>query len=270
MQKSNEPSTRVERTARLRWIPIPKMKVSPVAQRELNHARVNKLAAKFEPEQIGTPTLNERDGHFYIIDGQHRMEVLKEVGWGDQQVQCWTYSGLTETEEAEMFLELNDVLTVAAFDRFRIGVAAGRDVECDIERIVRLQTLVVTRDNLPGAISAVGTLTKVYNRAGGSTLGRTLRIVRDAYGDPGLEAQVIEGIGLLCQRYNGELDNDTATKRLGSAHGGVNGLLGKSEIIRRQTGSARAHCVAAAAVEILNAGRGGCKLPSWWKTESES
>ena len=34
--------------------------------------------------------------------------------------------------------------------------------------------------------------------------------------------------------------------------------------VRRQTGNQRGQCVAAAAVDIINAGRGGVKLPSWW------
>jgi hypothetical protein len=121
--------TKVERVARLRWVPIPKMRVSPVAQRQVNQARVDYIAANFDPEQIGTPTVSERDGAFFVIDGQHRIEALKAIGWGDQSVQCWTYTGLTEQEEADKFDRLNDVLAVHAFDRYRTRVTAGREVE---------------------------------------------------------------------------------------------------------------------------------------------
>jgi hypothetical protein len=244
------------------------MKVSPLAQREINHARVDKLAADFDLEQLGTPTVSHRDGHFYIIDGQHRIEALKAIGYGDQQVQCWTYEGLTEEDEAERFLKLNETLTVDTFAKFRVGVRAGREVECDIDRIVRAQQLVVSRDQIPGAIKAVGTLRRIYGRGGATVLGRSLRIVRDAYGDSGLEAAVIDGIGLMCQRYNGELDDSVAVKKLADAHGGVNGLLNKAEVLRRQTGNQKGHCVAAAAVEIINSGRGGQKLPSWWRADA--
>jgi hypothetical protein len=221
---------RVEREARLRWVPIPKMRVSPVGQRALNQARVDRLAAEFDLEQLGTPTVNERDGLFYIIDGQHRIAALEQIGWGDQQVQCWTYSGLSEEEEADRFDRLNDVLAVHAFDKFRVRVTAGREIESDIDRIVRAQRLVVSRDAVPGAISAVGTLRR------------------------------------LCQRYNGELSEDEAIKKLGKVHGGVSGLLGKAELLRRQMGQPKGHCVAAAAVEFINTGRGGKKLSSWWKS----
>lgn len=258
-------STRVERDARLRWVPIAKMKVNPLAQRELNQARVDHLAANFDLEQIGTPTVSERESAFFIIDGQHRIEALRAMGWGDQQIQCWTYTGLNEQEEAETFLKLNDVLAVEAMARFRAGVHAGRDMECDIDRVVRSQNLCITKDQLPGAIRAVGTLRRVYSRTDGKTLGRTLRIVRDSFGDPGMEAAVIDGIGYLCGRYNGELDEQAAITKLSNVNGGVNGLLGRAENIRRSTGNPKGQCVAAAAVELINAGRGGKKLDSWWK-----
>jgi hypothetical protein len=255
---------RVQRDARLRWIPIAEMRVSELAQRDLNQARVDKIAVNFDPEQVGTPTVNLRDGHFYIIDGQHRVAAMKEMGWGDQQVQCWVYEGLTQAEEAERFLKLSDTLAIDGFAKYRVGITAGRADECDIDRIVQINGLVVTKDELPGAISAVGTLRRVYERSGPTVLSRTLRIVRDAYGDPGLRAEVIDGIGMLCQRYNGELDEPKAIARLSAVMGGVNGLTGAAEILRRKTGRQKNHCVAAAAVDIINRGKGGKKLPNWW------
>lgn len=263
---------RVEREARLRWVPLIDMQVNRLAQRELNQTRVEKIAAEMELEQLGNPTVNRRDESFYIIDGQHRVEAYKlwngEGSWEGQSLQCWTYEGLSEKEEAEMFLRLNDVLVVATFEKFRVGVRAGRVEESDIDRIVRAQRLRISRERGNGSIRAVGTLQKVH-RLGAGTLARTLRLVRDAYGDAGLEAAVIEGFGLLCHRYNGELDDDAAVRKLSAANGGINGLLNAAEKLRLQTGNPRAHCVAAAAVDIYNrAPRDGRKrLQSWWREE---
>lgn len=256
---------RVQRTSRLRWVPIADMRVNPLAQREIRRARVDALAANFDPDAIGHPVVNLRDGHWYIIDGQNRIEALKAIGWGDQQVQCEAYEGLTVAEEAAEFRRRNDTVAVGAFDKFRIGIVAGFDEECDIDRIVRAQGLVLSRDKVPGAIACVTALRTVYRRGGPRVLARTLRIIRDAYGDAGLTAKVIEGIALLCQRYADELADDKAVLKLGAAHGGVAGLTNKAEVLHRQTGSTKPHCIAAAAVEIINTGRGGAKLPGWWK-----
>lgn len=258
----------IRREARLRDVPLSKMRVNPLAQRELNPARVDKIAAEMDLEQLGVPTVNLRDGWYYVVDGQHRVEGLKKwLGtWEDQTYQCWTYEGLSEEEEAEVFLKLNDTLTVSVFDKFTKGIKAGRAEENDIDRIVRAQELRISRQKDGGSIAAVGTLRKVYRRGPG-TLARTLRIIRDAYGDAGLEAAVIDGLGMLCHRYNGDLSEETAVQRLGNVHGGVNGLLGSAEKLRKQTGNPRAHCVAAAAVDIYNRGRGAKKLPSWWRDD---
>lgn len=268
MTTKTTPNGRIEREARPRWIALDDLKVNPLAQRELNPARVDRLAADFDLEGMGTITVNVREGSSWIIDGQHRVEALRAVGFVDEKIQCSAYEGLTIEEEAERFLQLNDNLAVPAIPKYRAAITAGRQDECDIDRIVRAAGLCVSKDKIPGAIGAVGTLQRIYGRSDPKTLRRTLVIARDAYGDPGMEAAVLDGLGLLCQRYNGDLDDEQARAKLAGAHGGVNALLGKAEVLRRQTGNSKNHCVAAAAVEIINAGRGGKKLPSWWKADA--
>jgi ParB-like nuclease domain len=258
---------RIERHARLRWVPLTQMRVNPLAQRDLNQARVSKLAAAFDPEKIDAPTVNHRGDWYYLIDGQHRIAALKEwlSSWADQQVQCWTYEGLSEAEEAEKFLALNDTLPVHAFAKFKVSIQAGRDTEADVDRIVRALGLRIARGS--GGISAVATLRRIYTRGGPAVLSRALRIIRDAYGEAGLDGPVIDGISLLCQRYDGDLSEQHAIERLSSAHGGVSGLISRAGQLRQSTGSAAAQCVAAAAVEVINRGSGGRKLPGWWRND---
>lgn len=263
-----KPGPRIERTARLRWIPLGRVTVSDTAQRDLKPARVDYLVAHFDVEQIGNPIVNERHGRFFVIDGQHRIAALREVFGDDHQVQCWTYAGLSEAEEAEKFLQVNDVLTVNAFDKYGIGVEAGREIECDIDRIVRASGMVVSRQNVDGGIGAVGTLRRVYTRGGPKVLGRTLRIIDSAYGGAGLEASVIDGIGLLCGRYNGDLQDELAVVKLRNMRGGVKGLLGKAALIKEKTRQPFNQCVAAAAVDVINSGKGGKKLAGWWRSEA--
>jgi hypothetical protein len=270
MTKPKPTNNRFEREAHLRWVPLAKMRVSPLAQRELNRARVDYIDANMDLEQLGNPTVSEREGHFYVLDGQHRVEAYKQwlgEDWINQQLQCWTYQGLTESDEAEKFLKLNDVLSVNAMAKFRVGVQAGRPTETDIDRVVRAAGLRVSTDKSEGSIRAVGTLRKVYSRGGAGVLSRALGIIRDAYGTAGLEAPVIEGLGYVCARYNGELDVPVAVQKLATAHGGVSGLLGAAEATRKRTGLPRGQCVAATAVDLINRGKGGKKLPSWWKSE---
>jgi hypothetical protein len=123
----------------------------------------------------------------------------------------------------------------------------------------------VTREKVDGGIAAVGTLRRVYRMHGGPTLGRSLRIIRDGFGDAGLEAPVIDGMGRVCGRYNGALSDDELVDKFRRMAGGVSGLLNKAETTRRATGAVRGEAVAAAIVEVANRGRRGKgRLSDWW------
>jgi hypothetical protein len=244
------------------------MRVSPVSQREFNHSHAQELAANFDLEGFGFPVVNFRDGHWYVIDGQHRVAALRLIGWGpEQQIQCEAYDGLSEVEEAERFLKRNRRRTITAFDNFRVAVNAGREIECDIDRIVRAAGLKISRDTTDGSISAVAALRAVYELGRPGILARTLRIVRDAYGGHGaaLRQELITGIGHVCRRYEGTLDDRLLIERLAKLPGGALGLVGRAAVTKKQLGKPLAHCVAAAAVEIYNSARTAKKLDSWWK-----
>ena len=263
----------IDRDGHIKSVPLGKMHISSRhAQRaKISESWVDYLLSRFDLDKFGTPVLSHRYGEFYIMDGQHRIEALKRwlgVGWEKQTIECLVYDNLSEAEEAEKFLSMNDVLHVNPYDKFRIAVHAGRVDEVHIQKIVEGARLCISKDKVDGAVGCVSTLKRVYLRSDGDTLARTLRITRDGFGDAGLIALVIDGIAHLCQRYNGVIDEDAAIQRLSATRGGMNGLLNNAEVLHKQTGNAKAQCVAAAAVDIINKNRkrGVKKLPSWWQS----
>lgn len=251
--------------ATMQWIPIADMEVSPLAQRTLRPAHVANLAARFNIDRIGKPVVNRRDGRVFVIDGQHRKNAAELVGLGDKIIECEAYEGLTEQQEAEMFLELNNDLAVGAFEKFRIAVTAGRAEACQVNDIVVGAGLRIAQSKEDGSVSCVSTLTEIFRKGGEECLVRTLVIVLEAYGYAGLDAQVIGGVGLLLQRYGKILGDSRAVAGLCAAPGGSYGLLQKARAIKRQYGKSLRFCVAAAATETINAGKGGRKLPDWWR-----
>lgn len=266
--RAPKPGPKIERVARLRWIPLSQIVVNDFAQRDHKQARVDHLIANFDSEQLEPPVVNFRGGRYYVMDGRHRTLAAKGVFGDDHMIQCWVYVDLTEQQEAEYFLRKNDTLAVGAMDKYRIGVNAERETEGDIDRIVRACGYVVSKQKAEGTIGAVGTLRRVYERGGPRVLARTLRMIDGAWGSAGMESYILDGIGLLCGRYNGELADELAVTKFANMRGGVNGLLGKASVIKERTRQPFNQCVAAAAVEVINSGKGGKKLPGWWKAEA--
>jgi hypothetical protein len=270
-----EPTHRVERVARRDWVRLGDVQVNPIVQREFVPSKADRLAATFDPEHFGTPVVNIRDGKAWMIDGQHRaaaMRIWLGEGWEDQMFEAEVYTGLTEAEEAATFLKRNDSMAVNAYNKFRIGVVAGLEDEQTVAGIVLRQGLTISRDrDQEGRIIAVGTLLRIYRRAGGDVLSRTLAIVRDAYGTAGLDAITLSGMSLVVHRYDEVLNDKELTSRLSRAPGGVGGMLAKAERHRKETGNPKQFCVAGAIVDTFNAnsaeskGGNGTKLLSWWR-----
>lgn len=254
-------SVDTQRQASTEWVPIADMVVTPAAQRKYVPADAARIAATFDLEALGYPLVNYRDGRWWIVDGQHRIGALKIMGWEDQKIECEAYRGLTEAQEADLFLRRDDRRAISAPDKFRIAVTAGRADEVEISKIAAGLDLRIGKGG--GSIQCVGTLRRVYLRGGPTVLGRALLIIREAYGDMGFAAAVVDGIGLIVQRYGDQLNTEKAIKALNAKRGGVRALEQRAEVLVRTTGNPKGGCIAAAAVEIIN-GEKGRKLPDWW------
>lgn len=260
--------------SKIQLVPFVKMKVACEAQRVMRPPHLNTLLGDFDPEYLGLPVVNFREGHYFIIDGQHRIESCKaflgEGQWESQSLECRVYEGMTLEQEADMFDRLNTQLTVAAFDKFQVRCTARRPDELAVYRIVEKAGLTVTASKGLGAdnaVTAVSTLMRVYRAYGGEVLARSLKIAYGAFGEPGLSTSMIGGMALVCDRYNGSLDDKAAIQQLGDMRGGVGALMTRAGTLRKQTNKSVPTCVAAATVDVLNARKGGKKLPSWWKQD---
>lgn len=261
-------SVETNRRRKLQAVRIALMRVCLLAQRELRPAWVEYLYMNFDPLSFDNPKVSYRDGYYYIMDGQHRIEAAKKFlgEWEEQSIDCWVYEGLSEKDEARMFLELNDNLGVSLYDKFKAAVHAELPEETSILRVVESLNLRISRLKTPNSVGAVGALMKVHKRDGADTLRRSLQIIRDAYGVAGFDAYTIDGFAKLCQRYNGSLNDPQAISSLAKVHGGLNGLLNRAEGMRAAMSASKSDCIAAAAIDIINHNLGrGKKLASWFK-----
>lgn len=265
------------RPSKVRLVPIPQMRVPPalVTQRPFNRGHGDDIASNLDLNKLGYPIINHRDGIYWICDGQHRVYALKENGFEKDSLECEVYENLSDQEMAEIFLGRDDRRALTTFVKFHVACTAERPRETDIRRMVEVNGLKISQTKEDGCVGAVGSLGKVYDRAGSVVLGQVVRTIKNAYaGDASaFDGSVIEGLGLVFNRYNGRTNEKELASRLSSTPHGVRGLLRRAESQRERTGNQKAQCVAATAVDIYNKGLGprdSKRLPSWWKEQGQA
>lgn len=250
------------------------MRIPPalVVQRVFRKAHGDALAADLDLNKLGYPIINHRAGVYWVLDGQHRVYALKANGFEQDNLDCEVYEDLTDQEMADIFLGRDARRAVNPFEKFHVACTAGWPRENDIRRTVEAQGLKISKRQEENCVGAVAALGKVYDRAGDVVLGQVLRTIKGAYsGDAkAFDQEIIEGLGLVFNRYNGRTNEKDLAARLSAAQHGVRGLLRRAASQRERTGNQKAQCVAATVVEIYNRGAGpraAVRLPSWWKDQ---
>lgn len=276
-----KPQKPTRKPSKVRPVPISQMRVPPalVTQRQFRKAHGDRLAAELDLNKLGYPIVNHRDGHYWILDGQHRVYALKQNGFEKDVLDCEVYEDLTDQEMADIFLGRDARKAISPFDKFHVACTAGYRRETGVRRAVESNGLRIGRAKEENTVSAIGALCKVYDKAGGDrngevVVGQVVRTIKNAWaGDPaGFDAFVIEGIGMVYNRYNGLTNEKELAARLASTQHGVRGVVRRAETQRLRTGNLKPQCIAATVVDIYNRGlgsRANDRLPSWWKEAEE-
>lgn len=256
---------------RINMVPMGSMEVYQSTQRPQNQAWVEHLLSNFDPSLVGLLVVCHRNGRYYIVDGQHRYYAYRAYvgdGWERKHIQCRVYDDLTDREMAELFLQLNDTRSVTAYDRFEKSVVAKRDDESEVNKIVKESGLAVKPGKADQSVGCVGTLMRVYNQLGPDALRRSLRITYEALGNPGLSAAAIEGIALVCHRYDKQVSDQRIIDKLSVLKGGAGALDYRASRFQAALKKSRPQCYASAVVDVLNSGvgHGSKKLPNWFET----
>src|SRR3954469_22422078 len=100
---------KVSNSSQFKMVPVAELNIDPEAQRRMSMAWVKSHVSMFDPDQLGYIVVNRRpNGKMYVIDGQHRVELIRTVGWGDQMVHAEFFDGLDQKREAALFRSRND------------------------------------------------------------------------------------------------------------------------------------------------------------------
>lgn len=205
---------KAESGGKIEWIYASLMQVSKQAQRPYRAAHAKAIAADFDLDMMMIPVLSYRDGIYWIVDGQHRIEAARLNEFGDYAFKCLVYHDLTEQEEAHMFRRLNDSKHVTPYDDFRIAVFGKDDPELSINKAVEKLGLKVTRSSQTvGGVAAISAL-RVAWKMGPDTFTRSLGALSVGFYDEPLafNADMIRGTAMFMDRFGSRVRDNHLIK----------------------------------------------------------
>lgn len=152
------------------------LKLDARYQRELDTKRVEKMKASFNDALLGAVEVARReDGSNVVIDAQHRVATVLACE-PDRELLCIVHTGLTEAEEAELFLDLNGKRTkISKMAEYNAALIAQDPITLDIDKEIRRQSLRVAVGDGPRNIRAVAALYRVRRN---DNLATTLHLAK--------------------------------------------------------------------------------------------
>jgi len=243
-----------------RWIALRDLEPHPQAQRKLDQAHADRIAADFDPALFGTITVAEtKKGRLWIVDGQHRRSAALSFlnGDGAQTVKCNVIEVEDDAEAARLFLGLNRHKTVLTLDKFLVRVTAKDVNAIGIVTILKRYGLRVERTRATGVVQAVDALESVFIRQRGALLlERAIRLLNTTWGvDPdAYHGTIIRGLGLLLFKFGTAVDDEELSRKLAKAGGPLH-LIGRSRALRAAMGISAAQAVYECIKTEYNKGR---------------
>lgn len=156
-------------------IPIEKLRVDHTYQRDgISNNRVLRIARSFNRQYLGVLTVAKRNGLFYVIDGQHRLEAAKKRN-DVHTLPCAVIESRGIKHEANGFKEINEGRgEVSAYHRYKAAVAAEREPESSINEWAKENGFVLTQSGTGNGkrdICFIGTLVQKWKLDKGIATG---------------------------------------------------------------------------------------------------
>lgn len=243
--------------------------IDPKIQREPNRVQINKIKRKPNRKALGTLTISIRtDGDGFevervILDGQQRWTAVQELGW-DIMMDACIHKGLTTAEEVQLFLDLNDKVSVAAWEQFKVELQGDDPQPKQIKAI--LDNLGIPLGGANGFIAvgaarriadkpnglvhlawALSTLKAVYGKVEGARTGKGKRT--HVY-----DGRVVEGFAMFHAAYAPRIKDDRLQRLLIEWERGLSGLIGDASTMLEMRGGSWPINVADVLVRRWNTG----------------
>lgn len=194
-------------------VPIDLIFADLTYQRPLDEVRVDRMTEKYNVSLVGIVEVSARpDGRYAVLDGQHRVAVVRNVTFGQPSpahVPCRVHSGLTVTEEAEVYHQLNTTRRqLTGWDRWVARRASRDQGVLAIERCAERNGLTIGTSEGSNILRSTVACERLVELGGLPLLDATLGLVLQIWPNDqtGLDGAVLRGLGHVLHTYGQDLD----------------------------------------------------------------
>jgi hypothetical protein len=223
-------ATNFERTKHV-WLKLSELTAHPDIQRNFDARWATEIQKDFDPDKFGELSVVQKNGHYYIYDGQHRHAAAIKALGADQMVPCDVAGDLPVERVAQLSLGRNKTKHWKALDTWRARLHAKDPTAHAVERILQ--------DH--------GLRTHTSRGAWG--------MEPDAF-----DQRLIRGMGMFCRRFDEKLVDDAELACKLSRNGGPGYTIGRSRDTAKLTGISVPSAVFELIVNVYNRGRRSKRL----------
>lgn len=210
------------------WLPVEKLVVDEEYQRDTSSRRsqmnIEKIVENFSWHKFSPITVSEAGiGSYSIVDGQHRVEAVKQLGDVDK-VPCWIISGAKKAEQAFAFVGINrDRVATTPYAIHKSLAVAGDKDACMVDdfcyRIgikINKNTFTIGKD--PTVTNALGTIRAFLKRKHEEQLSFAVNVIRGAYPFKSgqIKSDIIKCLAALYVKYKDKIKKDVLIEALRS------------------------------------------------------
>jgi hypothetical protein len=216
--KSYEKSFNKNQMSLVETLPINCLKIAAY-QSPCNPLRVKNIIRNFDDEQLQPIDVSYRNGSYWIVDGQHRVESLKQLSIPN--ISCRIHYGLTYTKEASLYVALNSPKnrrTPTAIHRANAQIEAGEEKILEIKKIVEQNGFILGTDQSKAInkMICVATLEFIHGQIGSLGLDRVVRLIRGCwYGIfEAMDKNILMGVYHFVKNYADDFKDQEFIKKL--------------------------------------------------------
>lgn len=240
-------------TPKIIWLSVRELLPHPKVQRTFSEAWAKEIADTLDPDKIDIIAVVRDRGHYYVVDGQHRVAAVKMALGEDQRVQCQVFDDADTAKAADVFLGRNSRLGVRSIDKFLQRVNRGDDAPKAISGILKRYGLNISLKRGTNVVQATAACEAVY-RKNPATFEHTIGVLHQAWGgEPdAYNGELLRGVGAALV-WNPDIDHANLSERLATTT--PTAVLAKASVLRDTQAMSKTNATADVVIGLYNRGR---------------